>query len=211
MRARSSGTVRASSWRWNSRAASASGSPAYVSRIARRIAAIGPELRRLLAQRGDQLRVELVLEDHVLLRREVAEERARRDLRGVGDLLDGRRVVALLGEQAQGVRLDRRSGSSPSSALAVRAALVLRGMRRFCRLRAVRGGRGRAAGGTRAPARRRATATPPQTHSIESMPVHERAVHRVQQRRRAGPLGQRGAGRDALARGGGRRRPSAPR
>ena len=45
---------------------------------------------RDLAEQADGQRIVLVLYDHVFLGREVTEERARRHLRGLGDLLDGR-------------------------------------------------------------------------------------------------------------------------
>ena len=46
------------------------------------------------------------MDDDVLLGRKVAKERARRDLGGLGDLLDGGRLVALRAKQPQGGLLD---------------------------------------------------------------------------------------------------------
>ena len=116
IRARSSGTVRASSWRWSSsrRWLGLRQKPRRRPRASTaRIAATRPaqQLGGLVGDRRDQLRVELVEEDHVLLGREVAEERARRDLGRVGDLLHGGRLVPLLREQPQRVLPDGRRGS----------------------------------------------------------------------------------------------------
>ena len=52
------------------------------------------------------MRVEGVVDDDVLFGGKVAKERARRDLGGLGDLLDGRRTVALRAKQPQGGLLD---------------------------------------------------------------------------------------------------------
>ena len=53
-------------------------------------------------QRGDELHPRGgVGEEHVLLRREVAVERSRRDVDAVGDLVDARRVEALVGEELE--------------------------------------------------------------------------------------------------------------
>ena len=75
--------------------------------------------------------VVLVLDDEVLLGREVAEERAGRDLRRGRDLVDRGRLVALLGEEAQRVLLDR-----PARLLLLALTQSGRGScRRFFRIR----------------------------------------------------------------------------
>jgi hypothetical protein len=61
-------------------------------------------LRRQVPHRRDDQPVVVVGEDHVLLGREVPEERALRDLRRLGDLVDRGRRVPLLLEQAHAVR-----------------------------------------------------------------------------------------------------------
>ena len=64
-------------------------------------------LDRLRPEDLDDERVELVPQNDVLLGGKVAEERAVRDLRRLGDLAYGGRVVPLLAEQPQRVPLDR--------------------------------------------------------------------------------------------------------
>jgi len=68
------------------------------------------QLGRLRLECLDEHRVVFVVEDQVLLRREVAEEGGLRDVGGLDDLLDRGGVIALLTEQAQGARLDRGPG-----------------------------------------------------------------------------------------------------
>src|SRR5205814_6860206 len=67
-------------------------------------------VRRLLRQQGEQQRVVLVLQYHVLLGLEVPEERAGRDLRRGGDLVDRGLLVPLLLEQPQRMLLDGPAG-----------------------------------------------------------------------------------------------------
>ena len=64
------------------------------------------ELGGLAPPGFDQDRIEGVVDDHVLLAAEVAEERAGRDLGGLGYLLDGGRVVASLPKQPKRVLLN---------------------------------------------------------------------------------------------------------
>ena len=67
-------------------------------------------LRRRAAEDGLVQRRELlavVTQEDFGLAREVAEERRRRHVGAFGDLLDGRRLVALFDEQGQGRILDR--------------------------------------------------------------------------------------------------------
>src|ERR1700689_4051521 len=81
---------------------------------------LGAQLSGLPLERGDDDGVHVILDHHVFLGREVAEERARRDLGRLGDLLDGRGVVTLLPEQPERVLPD---GSTRSGLLALAEAL----------------------------------------------------------------------------------------
>ena len=85
-----------------------------------RNAAIGPRSGGCACSACKRDDVEVVLQDHVLLGREVTEERRRRDLGRGSDLLDGGRGVALLPEKPERVLPD--GGTRPGLLALAQAA-----------------------------------------------------------------------------------------
>src|SRR5580704_3946257 len=137
-------------------------------------------------ERLDQPGVHVVLQDEIFLGREVPEERARRDLGRLGDLLHRGGVVALLAEQPERVLPDRstRPGLLPL-ARAVRPGLAgVEHVRHTSNCARSASSSPRSAAPTRGapviPSGRRGrkmtartaltSAMPPQAHSIVSMP-----------------------------------------